>query len=147
MEIVPFSRKQYCKVKPSPIQGMGLFATKNFKEEEFVTLYGGVEITEEDQKNNPSEYVIKDFDGKLWDASIVMYPLSEMGRWINDGRGTPHGNNCRWNRFHTLHDGQSLLGVVTIKPIREGEEFFINYGPSYWEHREDDPLKPKIKTD
>lgn len=127
-----------CSVKPSPVAGFGLFAERDFIPGEIVTRYGGVFITEEDFHKFPSEYVYKCTDGSRTDASVVMYPMDEQGRWLNDARGTLFENNCGW--YESLPD----LFVVTFKDVKKGEEFFINYGDQYWERRSDDPnLKKK----
>lgn len=128
------------QVRTSTIPGIGfgLFATRDYDKWEFVTEYGGVKITEEDHNANRSEYVLKGFDGELWDASIVLYPFSEQGRWINDARGTTN----QYNTFWRSGDDRSPR-VVTMAPVAAGQEFFINYGEEYWKHREDDPMKRK----
>jgi hypothetical protein len=119
---------------------MGLFATQDFDEGDYVTEYGGVLITEDDFKKNHSEYVIRSFDGSFWDAAVVSEPFREQGRWINDARGTDYEYNCAWEDDHEEEPPRPLF-VVTTKPVKKGEEFFINYGNQYWETREDDPLK------
>lgn len=127
------------KVLPSSIPGagFGLFATRDYDQGDFVTRYGGVEITEEDHIKNHhrSEYVIRTRSGALIDAVVVLHPLKEKGRWINDARGTKFLNNCFW-----YERNRGLLFVLTLSPVKMGEEFFIDYGDKYWENRPDDPI-------
>lgn len=133
------SRKTSVRTSTIPGAGFGCFAEMDFEAYDVVTEYGGVIITEEDNKKNRSDFVFRCSDGTRYDACIVLNPLQEQGRFINDARGTENENNCTW--YECKHVTPPMLYILASKSIKKGEELFIPYGEEYWENRQDDPLK------
>lgn len=131
-----YKTKPNPRVKPSPIHGMGLFAERDYDQGDFVTKYGGLMLGTK-ERQFPSAYRLKDEFGIVWDAQAVSKPLEEKGRWINDILG--HEDEYEYNCEFVTHPvkGQGCW-IRATRPVAEGEEFFIDYGPKYWERINDE---------
>ena len=51
------------------------------------------------------------------------------GRWLNDPKGTGRRANARF----VIDRINKKARLVTTKKVKKGEEFFVSYGPSYWQ--------------
>lgn len=128
--------RKFPQVKPSGVHGFGLFAERDYESGDFVTNYGGIEITpellQEVPQVNTSDYKVLTPSGRKWDGTAVSNPLRERARWVNDFRGTGQiGPNCIF-----LENCFGGVFVATILPVSCGQEFLIDYGNSYWESPE-----------
>ena len=50
---------------------------------------------------------------------------------INDSRGTGAEANC----VESPIGGGALIGILTLRDVREGEELLMDYGERYWQAR------------
>jgi len=105
------------KVKRDPIRGWGLFADRDYKRGELITLFGGNIIysaaeVQGDYVARCSEFYIDGFYG---------FRLgTEKGRWINEFNSEVTFINCSL--------GREIRAVVDVE---EGDQFFCNYGKHY----------------
>ena len=53
------------------------------------------------------------------------------GHMINDPRGTGAETNC----VECPIGGGALIGILTLRDVREGEELLMDYGERYWQAR------------
>ena len=53
------------------------------------------------------------------------------GHMINDPRGTASGANC----IECPIGGGALIGILSLRTVRKGEERSMNYGTGYWQAR------------
>ena len=53
------------------------------------------------------------------------------GHMINDPRGTRAVANC----VECPIGGGALIGILTLRDVREGEELLMDYGERYWQAR------------
>ena len=51
---------------------------------------------------------------------------------IIDPRGTASEANC----VECPIGGGALVGILTLRMVRKGEELFLNYGEPYWRARD-----------
>lgn len=112
------------RVGPSTVigAGLGLFATREFHENEVIEQYKGPMYI----GNAPNKAFIYGFetsDGVLYNP---FNPTDNFTRFINDGI-LEHFNNCQFV------ERAGKVFVKTIKKVRPGEEFFVSYGPRYWQ--------------
>jgi len=120
----------YVKKSTIPRAGMGIFANKNFKKDEFITGYGGTPLS------SPSSlYILTDCHGISWDAEKEYDSDYELGRYANDAdHNTPFTNNAYF-------DTCPFAGIPPVlrasRKIHKGEEIFCGYGPQYWKKIEE----------
>lgn len=105
--------------------GYGLFADKDYPKDVTITIYGGKLMDHE----TDGDYVLElEKDPPVFIDGASHFHPSEKGRWIN------HQPKDKCNveyHIHTLK-GIPICYVETIKPVKKGEEFHVNYGPFYW---------------
>lgn len=108
-----------------PGAGLGLFAKKAIKKNQFICWYGGVYIEKETKTNGyyDSDYLLT-FPEKEF-AIDAADPLSCFGRYCNDGFNK---NNAEFTCFDDSVKG----GVIATKSIRKGSEIYASYGSVYW---------------
>lgn len=149
-----------CRVAPSATHGNGVFATRDMKKGDKITLYpahfvicdtkkGQVTIA---PKKNPTEestyYRLVARDGK---CSVSGNPLIHhshtAGHLLNDGgvvgsfaKDTIGADICRYILTTIQHENcdflqkndDKFMWVIASRDIKEGEELFVSYGLSYW---------------
>lgn len=126
---------KHCQVAPSliPGAGMGLYAAKDFEEHERITFYGGVFCSAAmgelfNLKGSVCDYIFTFSDGNVRDAYVYFKIKDELGRWINS-------NKERVNAYFIpeILQGDPLPHVVVYayKPIKKGEEIYVDYGDLY----------------
>ena len=59
------------------------------------------------------------------------------GHMINDPRGTGVEANC----VECPIAGGALIGILTLRDVREGEELLMDYGERYWQARSQTGVK------
>ena len=114
----------YIKVKKSPINGNGVFATKNFSIDEIIEVAPILKAHKDNMKGKINDYLFiisEEETKKGYNALALGY-----GSLYNHS----DDNNASFNV-----DGNNLI-VRAIKPIKKGEEIFVNYGPNWWTSRE-----------
>ena len=62
---------------------------------------------------------------------------------INDPRGTASEANC----VECPIGGGALVGILTLRMVRTGEELFLNYGEPYWRAREKREQRVSVSSD
>ena len=61
------------------------------------------------------------------------------GHMINFPRGTGVEANC----VECPIGGGALIGILTLRDVREGEELLMDYGERYWQERSQTSVKTK----
>lgn len=117
------------EIKESSIEGagLGLWATKDFKREDFIVPYEGKFLTKTDLDKltiPQREYTFTltencHIDGK--------YTNSSLGRFINDGKSNQL-NNCRFS----VNFKNKTVKMRAKRKIKRGTEIFVSYGNEYW---------------
>jgi len=150
------------EIKTSTLKnaGNGLFATREYKKNEFITIYEGTYVKWEDAiKKTVGE---KSYIRTLWlfkfviDGSKMLTNEGEVkinnpqkqllgwggGAFVNDARDNKKYNSEFDSIFFTKHiiaDEEELkpcykfIVLLAIKKIRPGDEIFVSYGKHYWE--------------
>ena len=112
------------RVKQSPIAGMGLFATRDFRRGEHITDYTGDELVlNHDRVGGP--YALALTKRKAIDAARTN---TAYGRWAND----PHGSDMNPNAEFVINRATGTGRLRASKDIAKGSEVLVNYGPAYW---------------
>ena len=125
------------EVRDAGRRGLGLFALRDFGPEEIVARYSGVIASEDEYREafysglTGGDYIANaDADGLLVvDADS---PDSGPARFVNHSR---LWQNCRFYGL-TLGDDDWPTGLVyvrTVRPVRAGDEFLVDYGDAYWD--------------
>lgn len=149
-------------IKKSTIKdiGFGLFADKDYKKNEKITVYGG----KLEYKKIDGEYVFMlCADPPVYINGETDFHPSEKGRWINHGNKMKESNtkdatnvkstnksaeksldktkNKTANTKFVLSLAKTKLNtvgefpvcyVIASRDIKKGEELFVDYGPLYW---------------
>ena len=104
--------------RPSPIAGLGLFATRAFASGERIAPYSG-RISTQPPRTEAS-------DGKVYALEIT------PGRWLDGATAdnpARHANHaCHPNAELVWHDGESAAWLTALKPIAVGDEITFDYG-------------------
>ena len=95
-------------------RGYGLFADKQYKKGEKITVYGGEEVPEDQE----GDYVLFNNRRDVTIDAKFRFFGKEKGRWINDAKKS----NVEIN---------ASLDVFATKKIQEGQEILWWYGPDY----------------
>ena len=120
-------------VSTIPGAGLGLFATRHYNEGEFVAVYNGQAVFQclYNRSHSDGEYVLEVSPEFVIDAkkeSAIVTPF-DTGRYVC---GTKNKNlvNCK---YYITEYGKMfpVAYVSTTREIRPGEEFLVDYGPSY----------------
>ena len=64
-------------------------------------------------------------------ADASTHSLGLCGHMINDPRGTGVEASC----FECPIGGGALIGILTLRDVRAGEELLMDYGERYWQAR------------
>jgi hypothetical protein len=125
------------KTSEPPIVGKGLFAERDFNTGETVSQYTGDLYRSLSDSNKKSDYILEINRARFIDAARTN---SAPARMANDPRGTGKIANCKFVANQRI--GEASL--VTLRPVKKGEEFLVSYGVNYWK----DKLKgiPTVRT-
>jgi SET domain-containing protein len=104
--------------RPSPIAGLGLFATRAFAAGERIAPYAGAMTA---QPPSPAAS-----DGKVYALEIA------PGRWLDGSSAdnpSRHANHaCHPNAELVWHDPESAAWLTALRPIAIDEEITFDYG-------------------
>lgn len=108
-------------VKRSPISGLGLYATKDFKRGDFIIEYQGKKVSNEeaDEKFINNRYIIVLNNTYCIDGSS----RTNRARYIN--------HSCKPNS--EAISSQRSVKIYAKRRIKVGEEITIDYGKEYRE--------------
>jgi len=112
------------RVMQSPIAGMGLFASRDFRCGEHITDYTGDELVlSHDRVGGP--YALALTQRKAIDAARTN---TAYGRWANDPRGSDMSANAEFVINRATGTGR----LRATRAIAKGSEVLVSYGPAYW---------------
>jgi len=146
----------YVEVKPSPIDGNGVFAVEDIPAFTVVTMYP-MDVIHSIHKNLGNGKAVMDIYGKEFKNQQVYaldhndngftyfgnpdkkHPLF-LGHLINDSTSIGRGSNevikymlgRKFKQNCSFDSVGDIMCVRTIKDIKKGDELFIAYGLSYW---------------
>jgi transposase InsO family protein len=130
------------RILPSHIAaaGRGLFAARDFPTGANITEYTGdlVVDPDDDFDSGGSRYVFGISQNVHIDAARKD---TAPGRLINDPRGSDYQPNATWK----VDRRQRKVRLVTTRPVRKGEEFFIRYGADFWRKYAEGAAKRRFK--
>ena len=137
--ITPDSDYFLLELKPSLIQnaGLGVFAKADLPDGVIVAEYrGSIFLSEFESKiaplNNKCLTINKDsfIAGNNCVASHIndIIDLEESKKIKDFIKYSDKDYNCKFQRSH------HKMFVLSIKPIKEGEELYIEYGKNYWKY-------------
>ena len=117
-----------------PDAGKGVFATQDFplKAKKPIAYYSAKEITHKPDPN--SAYVLKVNNNEYLDSKS---PSNYTGRYINSFKNHPDKKkrkaNVRFAKNQRIYwkDNRAVVPIRQIKPIKKGQELFLNYGNAY----------------
>jgi len=120
------------EIKPSPIEGYGVFAGVDIPKGTSIGYFTGEEITWKEfykrYRNDPDKWVNvyrMPFKGII-DAKDPKYKAENIILWVNDGEHGQRFSKYKPNAF------LSKRFLITERDIEKGEEILISYGKSYW---------------
>ena len=132
-------------------RGNGLFAMRDFECDEIIARYSGVFATTDELEAakvagiTTGAYVA---DSEFPPGDNVESRLIDAFDSSSSGIGRYVNHSIRKENCYIMDDvddaGQSI-GVnymVTLKPVRAGSEFFLNYGSDYWDDAFDGKFDP-----
>jgi SET domain-containing protein len=124
-----------------PDSGNGLFVTKDFKKNDWITFYDGKEITREEAqslKERGEQSHVRSLD--INRTAIDGLRIPEYGRggasFANHKEGEHANSAFRKEWIEKKKKGITKTGNVIIlvakRDIKKGEEVFVDYGKDYW---------------
>jgi hypothetical protein len=119
----------YCRLKPSNVAGVGVFAIKDIPKgiNPFKSPIGCIKdkiyyVTQEDIKDSEVKKLVDDFyHGKNGRHGVPLRGLNsnDISFYLNCSQNPNVGFDVNFNC--------SLIEFKTLRPINKGEELFINY--------------------
>ena len=121
-------------IKNSPIEGLGLFATKDIKKNSFI---GITHVRDEQFENKYIRTPIGGFYNHSNDPTVIrmvsdVLPKLKFGDFVDtdiNTRKLKDGKNDRENMYYNLNEKSDAkyMFMVAIKDIKAGEELAANY--------------------
>ena len=121
-------------IKNSPIEGLGLFATKDIKKNSFI---GITHVRDEQFENKYIRTPIGGFYNHSNDPTVIRMvsdglPKLKFAEFVDtdiNTRKLKDGKNDRENMYYNLHEKSDAkyMFMVAIKDIKAGEELAANY--------------------
>jgi len=121
-------------IKNSPIEGLGLFATKDIKKNTFI---GITHVRDEQFENKYIRTPIGGFYNHSNEPTVMrmvsdVLPKLKFGDYVDTNIKTKKlkdGKNDRENMYYNLHEKSDAkyMFMVSIKDIKAGEELTANY--------------------
>jgi len=122
----------YCRLAPSKVQGVGVFAIRNIPKntnpfqyaQTRCKNYNIILLSQKEVNRLPKniQKLVKDF---LKPDEMGMYPVPENG--FNDLDITFYMNFSKNPNIDIINDGCEFFSFITNRKIKKGEELFINY--------------------
>ena len=149
---------EFVRVAPSKVHGLGVFAVRDIRKHtcftayplDLLVLYDGASepgprplVVFSRQHRNSEAEAHKRLKKQLFDYALDIapgvtvyadpskHPPGFSGHMINDPRGTGAEANC----VECPIGGGALIGILTLRDVREGEELLMDYGDRYWQKR------------
>lgn len=107
-----------------PNAGLGLFAKKQFKVNDYICSYLGTIIPTDTENDFESDYVLKYDNTYSIDSDD---PSSCYARYANDAI-----TSSKINSRFSVRRGVIALCLRATKTIKAGDEIFVSYGDDYW---------------
>ena len=99
--------------------GHGVFSSQSIKKGEFVEIAPVIVVDRMTEDENLAKYVL------VWNGRLgIALGWTMLYNHSND-------NSCAYSS--NFHD--SLLGIMTLRNISEGEQLTVNYGPEWFSSR------------
>ena len=121
-------------IKNSPIEGLGLFATKDIKKNTFI---GVTHVRDEQFENKYIRTPLGGFYNHSNDPTVIrmvsdVLPKMKFGDLVDpevNSKKLKDGKNDRENMYYNLHEKSDAkyMFMVAIKDIKAGEELAANY--------------------
>tara|TARA_B100000427_G_C15150871_1_gene438682 strand:+ start:53 stop:493 length:441 start_codon:yes stop_codon:yes gene_type:complete len=121
-------------IKNSPIEGLGLFATKDIKANSFI---GVTHIRDEQFENKYIRTPLGGFYNHSNDPTVIrmvsdVLPKLKFGEPVDtniSSKKLKDGKNDRENMYYNLHEKSDAkyMFMVSIKDIKAGQELTANY--------------------
>ena len=121
-------------IKNSPIEGLGLFATKDIKKNTFI---GVTHVRDEQFENKYIRTPLGGFYNHSNDPTVIrmvsdVLPKMKFGDLVDpevNSKKLKDGKNDRENMYYNLHEKSDAkyMFMVSIKDIKSGEELTANY--------------------
>ena len=154
------------RVAPSKVHGLGVFAARDIRKHICFTAYpiDLLALYEEGSEPGPRPLAVfsrqhrnseaeahKRLKKQLFDYGLDIAPGVTVyadparhspgfcGHMINDPLGTCVTANC----VECPIGGGALIGILTLRDVREGEELLMNYGERYWQARGQTSVKAR----
>uniref|UniRef100_A0A6C0EB79 SET domain-containing protein n=1 Tax=viral metagenome TaxID=1070528 RepID=A0A6C0EB79_9ZZZZ len=117
------------KLKKSNIKnaGLGVFSQVNIDNKVVIGEYDGKLVKSTDKYN--ADYTMQITEKIYVDGSKYPRPFTSM---INDTYKTNFKHNCEF----VIREKKQKVLIRTIRPIKKGDELYIDYGEEYWTSRE-----------
>eukprot|EP01054_Gregarina_sp_Poly1_P005015 Gregarina_sp_Poly_1__5014@NODE_2659_length_1862_cov_546_523120_g1686_i0_p1_GENE_NODE_2659_length_1862_cov_546_523120_g1686_i0NODE_2659_length_1862_cov_546_523120_g1686_i0_p1_ORF_typecomplete_len407_score48_26SET/PF00856_28/1_6e17_NODE_2659_length_1862_cov_546_523120_g1686_i05721792 len=120
-----------------PEAGRGLFASRDFKKGEFVTEYVGEIITRDEARRRLRRgqfHYLGTLVTGMYEIDGIQVPRDGEGAasFINHAR-KPHAN-VQWAHVEDRKACFRRMFAKASRDIAAGEELFLDYGKTYWEH-------------
>jgi hypothetical protein len=144
IKYVNWVNKGSVRVAPSfmgETAGNGLFADRDFKAFETVTVYGGrlmqtAEFEALSRKQGELNFYGITIDRQLIMSGLAGFAMAQPGRWANglpwDASNDPEQRRFFFNNAYYEWDPQTeQVLIVAALPIRKGEEIFCLYSSDY----------------
>jgi hypothetical protein len=134
-------------VQPSRGRGDGLFAERDFLAGEIVARYSGIFTSYESFYDaytsgiTSGDYIaFADAQGdRIIDAEPSVVGPCDVGRMVNHSK---RKENCYIWSVSIRGVPTGVAFIVTNKPVKAGNEFFLNYGDQYWDDQFNDRFDP-----
>lgn len=113
-----------CEIRPSPIEGVGVFAKRLIKANEKIVYYTGIEMSYQEFKERYGNDWRFTYRRMPWQNQLVSKDAKNLINYVNDGvhgQAEPHSNvflKARW--------------LIAREDIPEGTELTLDYGKKYW---------------
>lgn len=116
-----YNDKLIVKQSLIPNSGRGVFANKDFKENEIIEICPLIS----DKRENIDKSIIKDytFKNKFKDEEVIVFGLCSI-----------YNHSDNYNVYHDQDNNNNMI-YTAVRDIKKGEELYVNYGVNYWGSR------------
>ena len=138
-------------VGPSRIvnAGLGLFAKKRFKQNDFICYYSGTLVDYNEAIYLNPTYIVSFELGR--GLKLVGDSLQHLGLYANSVRSdcAEAVQNARFNLTtkQSFTDDRGMFPIVATKDIARNEEIIVDYGHGYWNTLRNWKVAPPVKSE